>query len=134
LITPKDYSKDPPSQFFTPEYSPDGATLAFAATGNHQVASIWIAPAEGGSPVRLTSDESEGFELSPTWSPDGNWIAYATIIHGEPATRMKRVGSQEPPVDLLHEGCAPRWSPKGDWIICGDTREGFKLVSADGSK
>jgi eukaryotic-like serine/threonine-protein kinase len=134
LITPKDFSKDPPTQFFTPEYSPDGATLAFAATGNHQVASIWIAPAEGGSPVRLTGDESEGFELSPTWSPDGNWIAYATIIHGEPATRMKRVGSQEPPVDLLHEGCAPRWSPKGDWIICGDTREGFKLVSADGSK
>jgi hypothetical protein len=57
LITPKDFSKNPPSQFFTPEYSPDGAALAFAATGNHQVASIWI--------------------------------AYATIIHGEPATCMK---------------------------------------------
>jgi eukaryotic-like serine/threonine-protein kinase len=134
LIAPKDFSKSPPTQFFTPEYSPDGRSLAFAATGNHQVASIWIAPAEGGSPVRLTGDESEGFELSPTWSPDGNWIAYATIAHGEPLTRMKRVGSQEAPVDLLHQGCAPRWSPKGDWIICGDTRDGFKLVSADGSK
>jgi serine/threonine protein kinase len=134
LITPKDFSKNPPAQFFTPEYSPDGATLAFAATGNHQVASIWIAPSEGGSPVRLTGDETEGFELSPTWSPDGNWIAYATIAHGQPLTRMKRVGSQEPPVDLLHDGCAPRWSPLGDWIICGDTQEGFKLVSADGSK
>jgi Tol biopolymer transport system component len=134
LITPKDFTKDPPAQFFTPEYSPDGATLAFAATGNHQVASIWIVPAEGGSPVRLTGDGSEGFELSPTWSPDGNWIAYSTIAHGEPLTRMKRVGSQEAPVDLLHDGCVPRWSPRGDWIICGDTRDGFKLVSADGSK
>jgi eukaryotic-like serine/threonine-protein kinase len=132
LITPKDFSKNPPTQFFTPEYSPDGATLAFAATGNHRVASIWLAPAQGGTPVRLTADDSEGFELSPTWSPDGNWIAYATIMHGEPLTRMMRVGSQEPPVDLLRAPCAPRWSPRGDWIICGDTREGFKLVSADG--
>jgi serine/threonine protein kinase len=134
LITPKDFPKNPPTQFFTPEYSPDGASLAFGATGNHQVASIWIAPAEGGSPVRLTGDESEGFELSPTWSPDGNWIAYATLVHGEPLTRMKRVGSQEPPVDLIHSRCAPRWSPRGDWIICGDTHDGFTLVSADGSK
>jgi len=134
LITPKDFSKNPPAQFFTPEYSPDGTTLAFAATGNHQVASIWIAPAQGGSPVRLTSDDTDGFELSPTWSPDGNWIAYATMSHGQPVTRMKRVGSQEQPVVLLNEGCAPRWSPKGDWIICGDTHDGFKLVSADGSK
>jgi serine/threonine protein kinase len=134
LITPKDFAKDPPAQFFTPEYSPDGATLAFAATGNHRVASIWLAPAEGGSPVRLTADNSEGFELSPTWSPDGVWIAYATISHGEPLTRMMRVGSQDPPVDLAHGFCTPRWSPKGDWIICGDTPEGFKLISADGSK
>jgi Tol biopolymer transport system component len=133
LITPKDFSKNPPTQFFTPEYSPDGASLAFAATGNHRVASIWIAPAAGGSPVRLTTDESEGFELSPTWSPDGNWIAFATIKHGEPLTRMIRLGSQDPPVDLVHGLCTPRWSPRGDWIICGDTPDGFKLISADGA-
>jgi serine/threonine protein kinase/Tol biopolymer transport system component len=134
LITPKEFAKNPPSQFFTPEFSPDGNSIAFAATGNHQVASIWISPTEGGTPVPLTNDKSEGFELAPTWSPDGNWIAYATLIRGQPLTRMKRVGSQEPPVDLLHDGCAPRWSPLGDWIICGDTPDGFKLVSADGSK
>jgi Tol biopolymer transport system component/predicted Ser/Thr protein kinase len=134
LITPKDFPKNAPTQFFTLEYSPDGASLAFAATGNHRVASIWIAPAAGGSPIRLTSDESEGFEMSPTWSPDANWIAFATIVKGEPVTRMMRVGSQEPPVDLVHGVCAPRWSPLGDWIICGDSPDGFKLVSADGSK
>jgi Tol biopolymer transport system component len=134
LISRKDFSKKAPNQFFTLEYSPDGRSLAFAASGNHRVASVWIAPAEGGTPVRLTGDseEMEGLEMAPTWSPDANWIAYSTLVHGAPATRMIRVGSQEPPVELLHEGCTPRWSPRGDWIICGDTPDGYKLIAADG--
>jgi Tol biopolymer transport system component len=133
LITPKDFAQNPPNQFFTLEYSPDGASLAFAATGSHRVSSIWISPAAGGSPVRLTGDNSEGFEINPAWSPDGNWIVYSTIAHGRPWMRIARVGSREAPVDLIQDGCTPRWSPKGDWIICGDTPDGFKLVSADGS-
>ena len=133
LITRKDFSMNPLTQFFTLEYSPDGSTLAFAATGSHRVATIWLSPAQGGSPVRLTGEGSDELEIAPTWSPDGDWVAYATMARGEPLTRMMRVGSQEAPVDLLHNICSPRWSPRGDWIICGDTPEGFKLVSADGA-
>ncbi|MCY4122041.1 MAG: amidohydrolase, partial [Acidobacteria bacterium] len=51
--------------------SPDGDRLAFTALDR-----LWVSRADGSSPERLTAtDMSEHFAA---WSPDGDWIAYAT--------------------------------------------------------
>jgi Tol biopolymer transport system component len=54
-----------------PRLSPDGTRLAFSALDQLHVMD-W----PGGKPVRLTS--SAGGEFSPTWSPDGKYLAYVS--------------------------------------------------------
>ncbi|MBO6575203.1 MAG: PD40 domain-containing protein [Rhodothermales bacterium] len=64
--------------------SPDGARLAFTALDR-----LYVMDYPDGTPQRLTeADETEAF---PTWSPDGQWVAYATW-DGE-AGHLKRVRS-----------------------------------------
>jgi Tol biopolymer transport system component len=133
LVTPKSFGLDMPNQFEGLEFSSDGQSIVFGAVGGNNLSSIWIVPAAGGTPVRLTKSDTEGFEANPTWSPDGNWVAYATSMHGRPILRMSRVGSQDTPRNLADGMCEARWSPKRDWIICGATPDGFKVVAADGS-
>lgn len=55
----------------SPVLSPDRSTIAFCAFGK-----IWLKKVAGGTPWRLT--QSEHSEFSPSWSPDGARIAYAT--------------------------------------------------------
>src|SRR5213593_1180370 len=51
--------------------SPDGRRLAFSALDK-----LYVMDLPGGAPRRLTSDSVH--EQVPTWSPDGQWIAYVT--------------------------------------------------------
>jgi Tol biopolymer transport system component/imidazolonepropionase-like amidohydrolase len=56
--------------------SPDGTRLAFTVMN-----SIYVMDLPNGTPQRLTSHEMT--EAFPVWSPDGNWIAFATWKHEE---------------------------------------------------
>lgn len=66
-------------------WTPDGTAVVFAATGNRNeaafaevVQSLWIVPATGGEPKRLTSDtDSYG---RPIFSRDGKGL-FATVQH-----------------------------------------------------
>jgi len=57
-----------------PALSPDGRRVAFAALGR-----VWVMDLPGGTPRRLTT-ASTGVELSPTWTPDGQLVTYATWV------------------------------------------------------
>jgi Tol biopolymer transport system component len=57
-----------------PALSPDGRRVAFAALGR-----VWVMDIPGGTPRRLTT-ATTGVELSPTWTPDGQSITYATWV------------------------------------------------------
>jgi Tol biopolymer transport system component len=69
-----------------PSFSPDGETIAYVdgvrknwqETGPPLEGELWIVPSEGGTPVKLASEE--GRLRGPVWSPDGKYIA----AHHEP--------------------------------------------------
>jgi Tol biopolymer transport system component len=58
------------------QWSPDGKWIAFTAlTDDTHFANVYIIPARGGAPQRLTDDHQNG--MAPAWSPDGRWIYYS---------------------------------------------------------
>jgi Tol biopolymer transport system component/tRNA A-37 threonylcarbamoyl transferase component Bud32 len=71
----------------SPAWSPDGKWIAYVS-GNPQYptfanlapSSIWVAPASGGAPVRLTADRP--LHSSPVWMPDSRSLLYVSDEDG----------------------------------------------------
>ncbi|HZS09233.1 MAG TPA: S9 family peptidase [Blastocatellia bacterium] len=58
--------------------SPDGKTVAYTVSyaemkENERLTEIWLVRTTGGKPRRFTSGKND---ISPQWSPDGQWIAF----------------------------------------------------------
>src|SRR5262249_11173167 len=101
---------------------------------------IWVCPAEGGEPRRLTAAPEDNDDLQ--WSPDGARIAYSTI-------RVEDLNNRDIYwVDVAsgaarrlsdRSGCfdgAPAWSPDGRRIPFLSDEDGFVhvyMMGADGS-
>jgi Tol biopolymer transport system component len=114
--------------------SPDGSRVAYRYDSGSNV-TIWISSLAGDTPVPLYDDPQKNWQRGPSWSPDGNSIAYYSVHDGKPAVMTIRVGSLHPP-DLVTYVAAPRpvrWSPKGDWIAWDDAGK-LTLVSPDGKQ
>jgi Tol biopolymer transport system component/DNA-binding winged helix-turn-helix (wHTH) protein len=79
---------------FSPEFSPDGQTLAFARD-SQGVQSIYTIPTSRGQEQRLTSDTRQKWGLA--WAPDGREIVFADIggwlwaisLHGGEPERLQ---------------------------------------------
>jgi eukaryotic-like serine/threonine-protein kinase len=84
----------------TPRWSMDGKRIVFDARPPASKPSIYVVPASGGQPVRLTNSEGD----VPSWSRDGRWIYYHSRADdqiwkipasGGPAVRVTRGGGFE---------------------------------------
>jgi Tol biopolymer transport system component len=115
-------------------FSPDGSRVAYRR--EHGVSpEIWIVSLAGDAPVRLFDDPKKIWQRGPSWSPDGNWIAYYSLHNGKNAIMKIRVGANRAP-ELVTEIAVTnpvRWSPRGDWIAWNDDRK-LTLVSPDGKQ
>jgi dipeptidyl aminopeptidase/acylaminoacyl peptidase len=60
-------------------WSPNGTSVALITNISGR-ANVWIVPANGGWPRQLTVSEQR--QIDPVWSPDGNWIAFASDYGG----------------------------------------------------
>jgi len=119
--------------------SPDGQRIAYQRSGGNF--RIWISSVAGGAPVLLNGKEF-AYEDHPTWSPDGEWIAFVGYSEEGrrsrtfPKLMRKRVGLDDPPAVIAENVISAgglKWSPTGEWIAY-ETAEGMTLVSPDGAK
>ena len=125
LVTDADFG-DSSLSFGALAFSPDGQRLAYQrqdADGHYHV---YISQIGGGRPARASGGVE--YQNAPTWSPDGNWIAF----FGTGGLRKVRVGSTAEPVLLNTDQLGvsrPAWSPDGKWIAYDI--DGLVLVSPD---
>jgi eukaryotic-like serine/threonine-protein kinase len=132
IVTERDFPSGRTFYLLGPAFSFSGDRIAFSRRVRGGTTSIWISPLQGGPAVRLLAEQTP--QSLPTWSPDGNWIAYLSTSGGKARLLKARiggaVGSQVLKEDV-RTATPPRWSPDGEWISYG-TVGGFGLVSADG--
>ena len=63
-----------------PDWSPDGARIVYSSYLGGQFNNLFVLPAEGGEPYKMTFEDWDHFH--PRWSPNGHRIAYISNQHG----------------------------------------------------
>lgn len=101
--------------------SPDGRRVAFSALGD-----LYVMDLPEGEPRRIVGS-AEG-EFYPTWSPDGQWIAYAVWGEAGGYLAKMRADGRGQSVRLTRDVAAyytAAWSPDGRRIVAmrADARE-----------
>ncbi len=90
-----------------PALSPDARQVAFVALGD-----LWVKPVDGPA-RRITTDVH--MELTPAWSPDGRWLAYASDRDGAMRLYLRNLatGAERPATGREASATNPAWSPEG---------------------
>ncbi len=106
--------------------SPDGSKIAMVLSKSGS-ANIWVCNADGSNLKQISHGDEDS---SPTWSPDGSWICFATK-HSE-RRRLAKVPAGGGTVQYLNTTGAPNptepdWSPDGKWIAFTSQMHDFNL-------
>jgi TolB protein len=121
----------------SPAYNPrSGAQIAWiSGGGSSHLPQLYIMNADGSSPQRISSDSSGnpvGYATSPSWSPDGKFIAFAwdrKYGPGAPGGQDIYIIDVATGVwtQLTHDGgrCDfPSWSPDSRHIVYANSADG----------
>jgi len=135
----------PPGGQVHPDWSPDGAEIAYTQSTD-QSSDIWITDPQGTNPrqllVELPSELGGLFWDNPAWSPDGSQIAMVGYEENAqtglpPRSILVTVAVDSAEVTVVSELASadgflhafPRWSPAGDaMVISLDQFEGEEYL------
>ena len=114
--------------------SPDGSKIAMVLSKSGSD-NIWVCNADGSNLKRLTTGVEDS---SPCWSPNGQWICFAT--KKAERRRLAKVPAGGGEVQYLNTAgvsnpTEPDWSPDGKWIAFTRQAGDFDIcvMPADGS-
>lgn len=85
---------------------------------------VWLVDPASGALSRLTFD---AFNIEPTWSPDGKWVAYASNRQGPFNIYRRRADGSAPAERLLASARHQHptsWSPDGRELMMGEVAPG----------
>jgi Tol biopolymer transport system component len=126
----------PSSNDKRPTWSPDGEEIAFVTNRVLSLVQygsdrIWIMDADGSDQHPLTLNPRQSVsDTTPSWSPDGRWIAFESVATTRSLWRVKllnfdgRYGSNERVLSSIQDGGArPSWSHNGEKIAFHSWRD-----------
>ena len=106
--------------------SPDGSKVAMILSRSGSP-NVWVCNADGTDLKRLTTSSEDS---SPCWSPDGQWICFATKIAERRVLAKVPAGGgvmQRIPTPGTPNPTEPDWSPDGKWIAFTSQTGGFDI-------
>jgi len=117
----------PECDWFDLDWSPDSARIAYVTNNRINVVG------RDGSRSRLVRTGLRGTVSSPSWSLDGERIAFANRPWSHGPSSVYAVGSDGANRTLLaRDAAAPAWSPDGTTIALASRCGGIKLVTPRG--
>ena len=106
--------------------SPDGSKVAMILSKSGSP-NVWVCNADGADLKRLTTSSEDS---SPCWSPDGQWICFATKIAERRVLAKVPAGGgalQRIPTPGAPNPTEPDWSPDNKWIAFTSQAGGFDI-------
>ncbi len=112
----------------SPALSPDGQSIVYFAAELGPNGDLWIVPASGGEPRRITSDLTEASD--PIWMPDGRSIVFSSLRGGSRTLWRARVDGGEPEPLTIGAGddIEPALSSDGRTILYTNVRNEWRLL------